>query len=72
MKNSNELEAEANYFARCLLMPADMVKEEVEKIEWNLSDDKAIKELAKRFDVPITAMVVRLSELKIFNQYSRK
>lgn len=63
MKHDKTLEAEANYFAMCLLMPSHLVKKEVAKVQ--LTDDEAIKTLAKKFDVSITAMAIRLSQLKI-------
>lgn len=61
-----ELESEANYFAMCLLMPEDMVREEVKKMQVDLGSNDFIKDLAKKFEVPVTAMAIRLSQLRIF------
>jgi Zn-dependent peptidase ImmA (M78 family) len=60
-----QIEKEANYFAMCLLMPAHLVKQEVAKLTIDLTDDTAIKSLAKTFDVSMTAMALRLSQLKV-------
>lgn len=62
---NKQLEKEANYFAMCLLMPAHLVKQEAAKLTLDLTDDNAIKSLAKTFDVSITAMTLRLCHLKI-------
>jgi len=66
MRKDNISEAEANYFAMCLLMPAHLVKQEVKKITFDLTSDEALKQLAKTFDVSQTAMALRLAQLKIF------
>lgn len=66
MKTNKELEAEANYFAMCLLMPEDLVRREVANMEIDLADNNFLKELSKKFAVPETAMAVRLSQLRIF------
>jgi len=66
MKRDATLEKEANYFAMCLLMPANLVKQEAAKLTFDLTNDDAIKSLAKTFDVSTTAMALRLSQLKIF------
>jgi Zn-dependent peptidase ImmA (M78 family) len=59
------MEEEANLFAMCLLMPEQLVRQEVEKMGgFSLADDESIKHLAKVFDVPLTAMAVRLSQIK--------
>ncbi len=59
------MEDEANYFAMCLLMPDFLVREEVKKVVWDYGNDDAIKSLSKTFEVSITAMTVRLSQLKL-------
>ena len=66
MKQDKQLEKEANYFAMCLLMPSHLIKQEVAKLTFDLTSDDAIISLAKTFDVSITAMALRLSQLKIF------
>lgn len=65
MKRNKILEDEANYFAMCLLMPSHLVKQEVAKVKLDLTNDDALKSLAKTFDVSMTAMALRLSQLKI-------
>lgn len=65
MKSNKTLEAEANYFAMCLLMPAHLVKQEVAKVKLDLTSDEPLKQLAKTFDVSLTAMALRLAQLKI-------
>lgn len=61
------MEEEANYFAMCLLMPANMVKDEIKKYgNIDLGDDKFLKHMAKTFDVSTTAMALRLTHLRIF------
>lgn len=62
---NKKLEDEANYFAMCLLMPAHLVKQEVKKIKLDLTSDEPLKHLAKTFDVSMTAMALRLAQLKI-------
>lgn len=53
-------EKEANLFACLLLMPKEMIKKDVEN-GLDLGDDKALKGLAKKYQVPLNAMVYRLS-----------
>lgn len=68
-----DMEDEANLFARCLLMPEAMLRTEV-KAELarrdttpDLLDDNEtfVRDLARRFGVPETAMAMRLMELEI-------
>lgn len=60
-------EWEANEFAACILMPEHLVREELEKIQIDYSDnDKGvswIQTLAKKFDVSVSAMSIRISKL---------
>lgn len=58
------MEQEANTFASAILMPTSMVRDLVDTID--LKDDDAIKDLAKIFDVSITAMSLRISSLGLF------
>lgn len=58
-----QMEQEANYFASAILMPTELVRREVEKMEFDLRSEEAIKALAKIFDVSTTAMSVRISKL---------
>lgn len=66
-RNKDEIEREANQFAMSLLMPKEMLMDEINKIGGiNLVDDTQVMKLAKTFKVPITAMALRLGQ--IFNK----
>ena len=59
-------EQEAHAFALALLMPREMVIAEFNKMKGlDLCNDAEIKLLADKFGVSITAMAVRLSNLKL-------
>jgi Zn-dependent peptidase ImmA (M78 family) len=67
-RREHELEKEANHFAMCFLMPEKLVRREVKKLQpICLTDDEPLKKLAQIFDVSITAMAIRLSQI-----YSKK
>ena len=61
------LQEEANYFARCLLMPEDKVKELWEAINADIAffrfSSRKIKEMSIIFAVPNDEMKYRLKEL---------
>ena len=59
-------EQEANAFAAALLMPEELLKEEIKKLDLDLADEDAIKKLATAFKVSTIAMTFRISNLKIF------
>lgn len=59
MKNK-KLEEEANMFAMLLLMPKEMIKMDLEN-GIDLTDNKSLTDLAKKYDVPLTAMAVRVA-----------
>ena len=52
----DQIEREANHFAACLLMPADLVQS-----AWEVSDD--VEKMAELFRVSTVAMSIRLTEL---------
>ena len=57
-------EAEANYFAMCLLMPEQMVHAEFAKLTPAERDiDQVIKILSERFQVSQQVVALRLNEL---------
>ena len=57
---------EANYFARCLLIPERFLIPEIEKLKGKkIRTEDMIKLLAKTFKVPEYQMTIRLTELKI-------
>lgn len=59
-----EEDAEANYFAMCLLMPQHMVHSEVDRLvmakKW---DEAGVKQLARTFGVSEIVMTIRLTQL---------
>lgn len=59
-------DAEANYFAICLLMPRALVIDELEKllgIDPNMEADEIVARLSRKFAVGHVAMTMRLVEL---------
>lgn len=56
---SSPIEREANYFASCLLMPRELV-------EQNIKGTREIDELARKFNVSEQAMTIRVLELGLF------
>ena len=56
-------EIEANAFAAALLMPAELVRDEIRKNNLDLDDEDDLGVLAKRFNVSTTAMSFRLGNL---------
>ncbi|MGI4791106.1 MAG: ImmA/IrrE family metallo-endopeptidase [Janthinobacterium lividum] len=56
-------EGQANAFSAALLMPADLVMEEIIKNDYDLDDEEDQKALAKRFNVSAPAMSIRLVHL---------
>lgn len=59
MKNK-ELESEANLFAILLLMPSEFIKKDFEA-GISLVDENWLKDLAKKYEVPVNAVVMRYS-----------
>lgn len=66
-EEKQRMEQEANAFAASILMPEHLLRKELEKIEFDLSDDDDIKSLAKIFDVSFTAMYYRIRNLGLFH-----
>ncbi len=56
-------EREANAFAAALLMPATSVKQAMQDMGAEISDDDALELLARRFDVSRQAMTFRVANL---------
>ncbi len=54
------LEREANTFAAYILMPDHLLKEAIDKIDFDLGSEDEIKNLAKVFDVSSQAMYYRI------------
>lgn len=62
-------EREANAFAASILMPEKNLMDEIKNRHIDLSDDNNIQELAKLFNVSVSAMTFRLMNLKLLNQF---
>ncbi|MES3034909.1 MAG: ImmA/IrrE family metallo-endopeptidase [Gemmatimonadota bacterium] len=60
---ADRLEREANAFAAALLMPAPDVRRALAEIEGNVTDEEAIEQLARRFDVSRQAMTFRVANI---------
>jgi Zn-dependent peptidase ImmA (M78 family) len=58
-------EVEANQLGAALLMPRDLVQQEIKKHDLDLDDEDAISFLAKRFQVSAAAMTNRLANLRL-------
>lgn len=61
-------EIEANAFAAEILMPATMLERDVDKTAVDYESDDAIEDLAKRYQVSVQAMTIRLSTLGLIPQ----
>lgn len=62
-------EREANAFAASILMPEKILVKEIKNHHFELSDDDNLQELAKLFNVSVSAMTFRLVNLKLLNQF---
>lgn len=56
-------EQEANSFAASILMPKEMLEKQIKQHYIDLTDEVALKGLAKKFDVSLIAMTIRISNL---------
>ncbi|HUC79397.1 MAG TPA: ImmA/IrrE family metallo-endopeptidase [Flavisolibacter sp.] len=65
-KGEIKKEQEANAFAAALLMPEKLIREEVQKHSFDLTDEDSMKKLAKAFNVSVPAMTFRISNLRLF------
>jgi len=59
------IEIEANQFAATLLMPANLVRTELEKLDVDTYGEEVIDDLAKKFDVSVQAMTIRLASMHL-------
>lgn len=61
---TNAMDAEANEFALALLMPEHLLRADIARMGGiDLAEDGPIEKLAKRYQVPLAAMALRLSQL---------
>ena len=59
-------ELEANAFAAALLMPEKLLLKEIRNHKYDLTEDSSMKELAKLFNVSVSAMTFRIANLNLF------
>ena len=57
------IDGEATAFAMELLMPANLVRAEIAKINFDIEDDAAVLKLARKFRVDPQVMVLRIGQL---------
>lgn len=63
-KEARDREAEACYFAMCLLMPEKFVREDIAAlggIDW--TENQPVRDLARRYGVSVPLMTLRLAQL---------
>ena len=60
----DEMDAEANYFARCLLMPREFLLRDLRALDgFSLTEDDDIKRLAKKYGVSMGMLAIRIHEV---------
>ncbi len=62
-------EREANAFSAALLMPEKYLLKEIRNHHFELSEDDSLQELAKLFNVSVSAMTFRLINLNLLSHY---
>ena len=73
-QGTNALEIEANGFAAALLMPAKQLREDFKKFKadsiecFDYEDDELASALAKRYNVSLQAMIIRLIRLGLIEE----
>ncbi len=65
-KYNKQDEIEANEFAANLLMPENLLRSEIAKLDLDFTDEESIKQLAKKFDVSTVAMSFRMAKLRMY------
>lgn len=65
-KRADLREAEANHFAACLLMPSTFLKQDLSHTQIDVSDEEAVKKLARKYRVSVQALTIRLVKLGLF------
>ena len=64
----NRREIEANRFGAALLMPAPLLRTEIQEQSFDFGDEEMLTALANKFQVSTQAMSIRLSNLNIWQQ----
>ena len=62
---SDHEEVQANHFGAALLMPASLLRQEINKHDLDLDDEETLSFLAKRFQVSTATMTKRLINLGV-------
>lgn len=65
VSNYDPRETEANHFAGCILLPASFLKSDLREQPIDISDDTAVRSMARRYEVSQQALTVRLSKLRL-------
>lgn len=63
-------EAEANHFAASLLLPRGFLREDLHGTAIDVSDDTAVRALARRYQVSAQALTIRLVKLKLVRAWA--
>jgi len=63
--DQDEVEVEASQLAAALLMPRDLLQQEIKRHDLDLDDEEAISLLATRFHVSSAAISIRLANLRM-------
>ena len=61
-------ELEANAFAAALLMPEKFLVREIRKNNFDVGDEISIREMAKMFNVSVSALTFRIANLNLFSK----
>lgn len=61
-------EQEANAFAAAILMPDKLLLKEIKNHNYDLNDEDSMRDLARIFNVSISAITFRIANLNLFKQ----
>ena len=59
------IEIEANQFAATLLMPTNLIRTELEKLDVDTYGEDVIEDLANKFGVSVQAMTIRMTSMRL-------
>lgn len=68
-RREEQVEIEANYFAANLLMPKQILINEINQLDYLDDDEDNIKKLADKFQVSVSAMTFRLINLGLYCKF---